>query len=111
MSKIKFAIAKILEKEGWINKVETIKSEVKKNHSASFDQLKIVLKYRSDGRPAITSLRRLSKPGLRIYVGKEELPRVLNNLGIAIVSTPQGLMTNKEAKRKGLGGELICEIY
>jgi small subunit ribosomal protein S8 len=111
MSKIKYEIAKILEKEGWIVRMEVIKSEVSKNKSSVFDLLKLVLKYKKSGRPVVTSLKRISKPGLRIYANKNELPKVLNNLGIAIISTPQGLMTNKEAKAKGIGGEIICEIY
>ncbi len=111
MSKVKHEIAKILEKEGWIQKVEVIKGNNEKNSTAKFDQLKIVLKYKKSGKPFIACLKRVSKPGLRTYVGKEELPRVLNNLGIAIISTPQGMMTNKEARKKGIGGEVICEVY
>ncbi|MDD4332725.1 MAG: 30S ribosomal protein S8 [Patescibacteria group bacterium] len=111
MSKIKYELAKILEKEGWIIKAEIIKGEGSKNKSSVFDSLKIVLKYKKSGRPAITALKRISKPGLRIYAKKNELPKVLNNLGIAIISTPQGLMTNKEAKIRGVGGEVFCEIY
>ncbi|MDD4412838.1 MAG: 30S ribosomal protein S8 [Patescibacteria group bacterium] len=108
MSKIKFAIAKILEQNHWVEKVEKISADSKK--AGSFDQIKVVLKY-TDGKPAIASLRRISKPGRRIYVSKDELPRVLNNLGVAIISTSQGIMTNKEAGKKNIGGELICEIY
>ena len=111
MSKIKHEIAKILERGGWVEKVEVIKEKGKKNGSAAFDNLKIVLKYGNGGKPAISSLKRISKPGLRIYVNKDELPKVLNNLGIAIISTSQGLMTNKEARREKVGGEVICEIY
>ena len=111
MSKIKFNISKILEREGWVAGAEVLKSAGRKNGAASFDQLKIILKYTDEGKPAITSIKRISKPGLRIYAGKGKLPRVLNNLGIAIISTPQGLLTNKEARKKGVGGEIICEIY
>ena len=111
MSKIKFNISKILEREGWVTHTEVIKGAGRKNGAASFDQLKIVLKYKEDGKSAISSIKRISKPGLRIYTGKGKLPRVLNNLGIAIISTPQGLLTNKEARKKGVGGEVICEIY
>lgn len=110
MSKIKYNICKLLEKEGWISKVEVIKGESKKNGSAAFDEIKIALKYKN-GKSVISSIKRISKPSLRIYVNKTELPRVLNNLGIAIISTPQGLMTNKDAKKKGVGGEVVCEIY
>jgi small subunit ribosomal protein S8 len=111
MSKIKLAIAQILQKEGWVSKVEVVSGSGKKNQTANFDVIKIVLKYKKSGRPAVTSLRRISKPGLRIYVGKEKLPKVLNNFGIAVVSTPRGLMTNKEARKNGLGGEVLCEIF
>ena len=114
MSKVKYEIAKLLEREGLIQKTEIIKGnfgEDKKIKGSVFDQLKIVLRYKKSGKSAITSLKRISKPGLRIYVSKDELPRVLNNLGIAIISTSGGLMTNKEANRKRVGGEVICEIY
>lgn len=107
LSKLKLNVAKILEKEGWVEKVETIADSEKNN----FHSLKIVLKYRENGKPAITSIRRLSRPGLRLYSKKTELPRVLNNKGIAIVTTSQGIMTNREAKKRGIGGELLCEIY
>lgn len=111
MSKIKYNISKILEQEGFVGKVEVLKGAGQKNEASAFDELKIVLKYKKDGKPTISSIRRVSRPGLRTYVGKDELPRVLNNFGIAIISTPMGLMTNKEAKKKGVGGEVICEIY
>ncbi|OGF27266.1 30S ribosomal protein S8 [Candidatus Falkowbacteria bacterium RIFOXYB2_FULL_34_18] len=106
MSKIKYEIAKILKKEGWIQDVC-----VEKSSKTNFNELRIILKYKKSGRSVITSLKRISKPGLRIYTNKQNLPKVLNNLGIAIISTPKGLMTNKEARKKGEGGEIICEIY
>ena len=111
MSKIKYNLAKILERDGWVGKVEKIKTKGKKNNSFMFDELKIVLRYNSNGRSKISSLKKISKPGRRVYVGKDKLPKVLNNLGISIISTPQGLMTNKEAGKLGIGGEVICEIY
>ena len=114
MSKVKFEVAKILEREGWVGKAEVVKgnfSKDGKNRDCIFDQLKIVLKYKKSGRPAISRLKRISKPGLRVYAKKDRLPKVLNNLGIAVISTPQGIMTNKEARRKGIGGEILCEIY
>lgn len=111
MSKIKFEIAQILKRENWINDVAIVNVSSSKNKAAKFSQIKIVLKYKKSGRPAISNIKRISKPGLRIYVGKNELPRVLNNLGMAIISTSKGLMTNKEAKQSSLGGEVICEIY
>ncbi len=107
MSKLKFNIAKLLEENGWVTKAEVIPHEGKDG----FDELKIVLKYQADGKPKIASLTRISKSSRRVYVGKDELPRVLNNLGIAILSTSQGIMTNREARKRNLGGEVICEIY
>ena len=109
MSKIKYSIAKILAQGGWIEKAEIIKVAAKKNSSSSFNEIKIDLKYRN-GQPAISSLKKISTPGRRVYANKNELPRVLNNLGIAIISTSRGLLTNKEAKKQGVGGEVICEI-
>ncbi|GAG30413.1 unnamed protein product, partial [marine sediment metagenome] len=111
MSKIKFNIAKVLEREGWVEETQVIKEKSKKNKGNGFDKIMIILKYKSNGRSVISSLKRISKPGRRIYVNKNELPRVLNNLGIAIISTPEGIITNKEARKKGIGGEVICEIY
>ncbi|MFH1522299.1 MAG: 30S ribosomal protein S8 [Patescibacteria group bacterium] len=123
MSKVKYEVAKILEKESLVDKVEIVKESFlnsslltknKKSISKSlnkFDQIRICLKYKKSGKPTISYLKRVSKPGLRIYVKKDELPRVLNNFGVAIVSTSQGIMTNKEARKKGVGGEVICEIY
>jgi len=110
MSKIKYSIAKILTQNGWIEKAEIIKVAAKKNSSSAFNEIKIDLKYRN-GRPAISSLKKISTPGRRVYANKTELPRVLNNLGMAIISTSKGLLTNKEAKKQGVGGEVICEIY
>ncbi len=110
MSKLKFRVAETLEKEGWIQKVEVVKAS-KDESKSSFDELKVVLKYKKSGKSAINTIKRVSKPGLRVYVGKDELPKVLNNLGIAVISTSQGVMTNKEARKKQLGGEVLCEVY
>lgn len=101
-SKIKYEISKILAAENYIEKVEDVNE--KENN------FKIILKY-SDNTPVIKNLKRISKPGRRVYVNKDELPYVLNNIGIAVISTSQGLMTNKQARKKGVGGELIFEIY
>lgn len=101
-SRLKAAIADILVREGYLEAVEKLTSPT---HS-----LKLKLKYEG-GRPVIRNLKRVSKPGRRFYVRHSELPRVLSGLGLAIISTPQGLMTNREAKTKRLGGEVICEIY
>jgi small subunit ribosomal protein S8 len=111
MSKVKLNIAKLLEREGWIEKAEVVADGITGKRGTRFSQLKIALKYDSEGRPSVSSIKRISKPGLRIYAKKDELPRVLNNLGIAIISTPKGLMTNKEARKNGLGGEVVCEVY
>jgi small subunit ribosomal protein S8 len=111
-SKIKIQIAKILEKEGWIQKSEVVGIETAKGKTnVAFQELKIVLKYKKSGRPAISSIQRVSKPGLRVYVGKDKMPSVLNGLGTAIVSTSSGLMTVKEARKNKIGGEVVCEVY
>lgn len=102
-SKLKLALAQIIEKEGYIESIEKIDKKP--------TSLRIVLKYGEDKKPSITSLKRISKPGRRVYVKWNKLPWVLNNYGVAIVSTPQGLMTNREARKKKIGGEIICEIY
>ena len=102
LSRMKFEIAKILEKEGYVTAVE--KSD------AHHGQLKLKVRYDENG-PVIRDIKRVSKPGLRVYATKAELPRVLNDQGIAIVSTSAGLMTNKEARKRGLGGEVVCEVY
>jgi small subunit ribosomal protein S8 len=102
-SKIKFNIAKILEKEGYLGEV--------KKEKANYGQIRIALKYDEEGQPVIRSLKRISKPGRRIYATKDKLPRVLSGMGIAIISTSQGLMTDKEARKRKVGGEVICEVY
>lgn len=102
-SKIKHEIAKILKKEGYIGGVEKIEDK--------FTNLKIVLTYKEDGLPAITHIQRASKPGRRVYVSRDKIPFILNDLGIAILSTSQGVMTNKQARRARVGGEIICEVW
>ena len=101
-SKMKFTIAKILEREGYVHGVSERTEGPRKI-------LSVGLKYQGN-EPAIRSLRRVSKPGNRVYRGATELPRVLSDIGIAIVSTSAGVMTNKEARRRKLGGEVLCEI-
>ncbi len=102
-SRLKFGVAKVLEKEGYLQKVE-MSSEWK--HPV----IQITLSYTENHQPAITHLRRVSKPGLRVYAKSTEMPRVLTDYGIAILSTSNGLMTNKEARARRLGGEIICEV-
>jgi len=110
MSKLKYEIAKILEREGWIRKAEIIPGGLNGRHN-SFDELKIQLKYRKNGKPQIAAINRISRPGLKIYVNKNEIPTVLNNFGLALISTSRGLMTNHEARKKRIGGEVLGEIY
>ena len=102
-SKMKNAIAEILFKEGYIKSFEVINNE---NQGI----IRITLKYDENGTRVIDGIKRISKPGLRVYAGKEELPRVLNGLGIAIISTSQGLKTDKEAREAGMGGEVLAYI-
>lgn len=103
-SGVKLEIAKILKEEGYIKDVSSFKED-------SRSLLKVALKFGPTKKYSITSLKRVSKPGLRKYVGKEEIPKVLNGLGIAIISTSKGLMTDRKAREQGVGGELICTIY
>lgn len=106
-SKIKLEIVKILKKEGFIISYEEIKPD---NVENKFGGININLKY-ENGKSAIEKIKKISKPGRRIYVPKDQLPKVLNDIGLAIISTSRGIMTNKEARKVGLGGEVICEIY
>lgn len=104
-SKMKKAIADILTNEGYIKGYEVIEDGVKST-------IRISLKYGADkNEKVITGIKRISKPGLRVYAGKEELPRVLGGLGTAIISTSRGLMTDKEARNAGIGGEVIAFIW
>ncbi len=109
-SKIKLEIIKILKREGLIDGFEEIKPAGSADSRQKFGGIMVNLKY-NEGQSTISHIRKISKPGHRVYATKEELPRVLGGLGLAIVSTSRGVMTNKEAKKIGLGGELICEIY
>jgi small subunit ribosomal protein S8 len=103
-SKVLVEIAKILQQEGFIRgwTVEEAKP---------VNSLVIYLKYGTDRRHSIRDIRRISKPGLRVYAGKSDIPRIRNGLGVAIVSTPQGMMTGSEARRRGIGGEVLCSVY
>lgn len=102
-SNLKYEIAKILEKEGFVGNVEKKGKKVKKN-------IEITLKY-DQKKPAISGLKRISKPGQRIYFSWKKIKPVKSGYGIAIISTSKGLMTNKEARKKKLGGEIIAEIW
>ena len=101
-SKVKLAIAKVLKDEGYID-------GFKVSSEASKPVLEIALKYHA-GRPVIEKNERVSKPGLRIYKSKDDIPRVMNGLGIAIVSTSQGVMTDRKARATGVGGEVLCIV-
>lgn len=104
-SKMKIAIANILLDEGYIAKYDLV-------DDGSFKTIRITLKYgENKNEKIITGLKRISKPGLRVYVGRDELPRVLGGLGIAIISTNKGVITDKEARREGVGGEVLAFIW
>ncbi len=100
----KIAVIKILKEEGFIGDYEIVKGKPER-------VVRIHLKYDANSQPIISGMKRVSKPGLRIYVQKNEIPRVYGGMGIAIVSTPKGVMTGKKAWRQGMGGELLCYVW
>ncbi len=103
-SKLKGEIVKILQEEGYL-------AGYKLNEKKPFSTLTILLKYASGRQPAIQSLKRISKPGCRVYAGKDDIPRVLGGLGVVILSTSGGITTGQKALEQGVGGELLCEVY
>ena len=103
-SNMKVGIAEILYREGYIKSFEQINDNPQ-------GTIRVTLKYGEKGDRVIDGLKRISKPGLKVYAGKDELPRVLNGLGIAIISTSKGLMTDKEAREAGVGGEVLAYIW
>ena len=103
-SKMKLAIARILKEEGFIRDFDHPRGQARPT-------LRIHLSYRERREPAIMGLKRVSKPGLRVYVGKGEIPRVYGGLGVAILSTPEGVMAGRQAWRRGIGGELLCYVW
>ena len=103
-SKQKISLAETLKQEGFIRDFEVLQEGVKRT-------VRIHLAYTDRREPTITGLQRVSKPGLRVYVEKREVPRVYGGLGVAIVSTSQGLLTGREARRRGLGGEVVCYVW
>jgi small subunit ribosomal protein S8 len=106
VSSLKKEIARILFEKGYILSYKVVDGENKQ------DMLKIALKYNPKSKkPAIKKIQRASRPGLRKYIGADDMPRVLNGLGIAIISTSKGLMTDKEAKKENIGGEVLCYVY
>jgi len=108
-SKIKAEIAKILKEEGFIENFEVADGE-----QAGFRVLRIKIKYvgeRRERRPVISGLERVSKPGRRIYTKKQDIPWVLSGIGVAILSTPKGVMTGQRARQLGVGGEILCKVW
>ena len=104
-SKFKEQIAKILEAEGYVKSVERVKLE------SGFDAIRIGLKYGVKRELVIKSIKRISRPGRRAYVSSENLPKIRAGLGIAIVSTSKGLMVDRDARKAGVGGEVVCEVW
>jgi small subunit ribosomal protein S8 len=108
-SKLKVSIAKILKDEGYIAGYEVVDGA-----SAGHKVLRLRLKYvgeRRERRPVITGLERISSPGRRVYTGKQDIPWVLSGMGIAIISTPKGVMTGQRARQLGVGGEILCKVW
>ena len=104
-SKMKVSIARILRKEGFVADFELV------NDSSNYNNIRLGLHYREQGEPAIRGLKRVSKPGLRVYVGKGEIPRYYGGLGLAILSTAKGVMTGRQAWKEKVGGELLCYVW
>jgi len=103
-SKLKTEIARILKEEGYIANYKVAEEGVKK-------VIKIYLKYAPDNSPVITKIERVSRPGCRNYAGKNEIPRVQGGIGISILTTPQGVMTGRRARKEGVGGEVLCKVW
>ncbi len=109
-SKIKAAIAQILKEEGYISGIEIVEDSKQPVQKV----LRIRLKYigeRRERKPVITGLERISRPGGRVYTGKQEIPWVLSGMGVAIISTPKGVMTGQRARQLGVGGEILCKVW
>ncbi|MGP3778947.1 30S ribosomal protein S8 [Halanaerobium saccharolyticum] len=103
-SKVKTSIGELLKDEGFINDVKLVERKPQ-------NMIRVYLKYGDNDEKVISGIKRISKPGLRVYVGKEEVPQVLGGLGIAVISTSQGVMSDKEAREKGIGGEVLCYVW
>ncbi|MGH9522633.1 MAG: 30S ribosomal protein S8 [Terriglobales bacterium] len=103
-SKLKLELARILKEEGYI-------SNFKATEEDGHKILRMYLKYGANNEAAMSKLERISKPGCRVYVGRNEIPRVLGGMGINILTTPRGVMTGREARKQGVGGEVLCEIW
>jgi small subunit ribosomal protein S8 len=105
-SKLKVEIARILKSEGFISNYKLVEETEKPQNT-----LRVYLKYSDDGEPVIHGIERVSRPGRRVYRGKEEIPKVLGGLGLAIVSTSKGVLSGSEAVRNGVGGEVLCQVW
>jgi small subunit ribosomal protein S8 len=103
-SKLKLEIARILKEEGYIANFKATEEEGKK-------VLRVYLKYGANNEAAISDIKRVSRPGCRVYVGRNDINRVLGGLGINILTTPKGVMTGRQARKEGVGGEVLCEVY
>jgi small subunit ribosomal protein S8 len=103
-SGLKRRLLHVLQAEGFVGVIEDVQEH---GHPA----LRVQLRYVGDERPMITGMQRISKPGRRVYVGKQEIPKVRNGIGVAILSTSKGLMTDQESRRAGLGGEILCSVW
>jgi small subunit ribosomal protein S8 len=103
-SKLKLEIARILKEEGYVANYKPTEEDGKK-------VIRVYLKYGPDNSPVISQVSRISRPGCRVYVGRNEIPRVLGGLGINILTTPKGVMTGRQARKEGVGGEVLCEVY
>jgi len=103
-SNFKHNLSKVLQSEGWLTKVEIMED-------AGFKHLRLELKYDPTGQPIISGIKRVSKPGQRIYSNRTQIPKVLGGLGTTIISTSKGLMTDKEARKEKIGGEIVCQIW
>ena len=104
-SNMKTALAKILKDEGFVQDYEVVDAGSPQN------EIRVYLHYRENGEPAITGLKRVSRPGMRVYVRKGEIPRYYSGLGVSILSTSEGIMTGRQAWRQGTGGELLCYVW
>jgi small subunit ribosomal protein S8 len=103
-SKMKLAMAEILKREGYVSDVETIQK-------GRFPSLRVTLRYDEDGQAFISGLSMVSRPGKRVYAGHAEIPKVMGDLGVSIVSTSRGLMSGRQARKAGVGGEIICSVW
>jgi small subunit ribosomal protein S8 len=103
-SKVKTSIGELLKDEGFINDVKLVERKPQ-------NMIRVYLKYGDNDEKVISGIKRISKPGLRVYVGNDEVPQVLGGLGIAVISTSQGVMSDKKAREKGIGGEVLCYVW